>query len=64
MILKYFYFALCFVFSQDDRVCVSNQIIEFANAKYRTSGTGSGLFCIHTDNCENIFITFYLILIS
>ncbi|XP_065072219.1 tectonic-3-like [Rhopilema esculentum] len=45
--------------NQDDRVCVSNQIIEFANAKYRTSATGSGLFCIHTDNyaARNFYTT-------
>eukprot|EP00112_Aurelia_sp_Birch-Aquarium-sp1_P003173 Seg1354.15 transcript_id=Seg1354.15/GoldUCD/mRNA.D3Y31 product=Tectonic-3 protein_id=Seg1354.15/GoldUCD/D3Y31 len=36
--------------NQDDRVCVSNQIIQIANVKYRTAGTATGLFCIYTDN--------------
>ena len=44
--------SILFYFSQDDRVCVSDQVIEISNVKYRTSGTGNGLFCIYTDNCK------------
>ena len=44
--------VLYFIFSQDDRVCVSNQVIQIANVKYRTAGTAKGLFCIYTDNSK------------
>jgi len=44
--------------NQDDRVCVSDQVIQISNVKYRASGTGTGLFCIYTDNysARNFYI--------
>ena len=40
------------LFSFDDRVCVSDQMIFIQNVPFTTKNTGDGLFCIYHNNSK------------
>lgn len=54
------FYLICIImahfFSQDDKVCVSNQLIFQQNTQFKTQPSGTGLFCIVQDNCEYLLI--------